>query len=71
MKNEKHKAPSNASPNQHPPSPAKPSQPWSQPSMLTLKDLSERLQISRRQIYRAIDRGELPHPSHRLGRNVS
>jgi predicted DNA-binding transcriptional regulator AlpA len=41
------------------------------PSMLTISDISRRFQISRRQIYRCIDRGELPAATHRLGRKAA
>jgi excisionase family DNA binding protein len=57
-----------AIPQQHGRSPETPGQ---TPSMLTITDVCQRLQISRRQVYRCVNRGQLPAPIHRLGRKAA
>jgi excisionase family DNA binding protein len=42
----------------------------SSPSVLTITEVCDRLKISRRQVYRCIDRGHLPPASHFLGRKA-
>ena len=71
MKNGSRMVPANASPNQSPRPAAGPDRPPTTPTMLTIQDVSQRFQISIRQIYRCIDRGELPRASHRLGRKAA
>ena len=71
MKNDSRMVPSNASPNQSPRPAAGPNRPSTTPTMLTIQDVSKRFQISVRQVYRCIDRGELPRASHRLGRKAA